>query len=90
MMRHMLQVRSLVRKSLYIFKPSFGRRERNKMKRIILYNYSLPLFESFNGGNVNVIPLFWSFRLCLGVHKGMKWNEIKLNDHKRMEMNEME
>lgn len=30
------------------------------MKRIILEYYSLPLFESSDGGNGKFIPLFWS------------------------------
>ena len=29
-------------------------------------------------------------RLCLGVYKGMKWNEMKWNDYKRIERNGME
>ena len=48
-------------------KVSFGRREWNGMKRIILEYSSLPLFGSFNGGNGKSIPLFGSL-------SGREWN----------------
>ena len=40
------------------------------IKRIILEYSSLPLFESFNGGNEKLIPLFGSL-------SGREWNEYE-------------
>ena len=48
--------------------------EWKEMTRIILEYFSIPLFGSFNGGNENLIPLFGSLRLRLGVYKGIEWN----------------
>ena len=42
--------------------------EWKRIKRIILEYSSLPLFESFNGGNGKLIPLFGSL-------SGREWNE---------------
>ena len=50
-----------------LFQASFGRREWNGMKRIILEYFFLPLFGSFNGGNGKFIPLFGSL-------SERKWN----------------
>ena len=59
--------------------------EWKEMTRIILEYFSIPLFGSFNGGNENLIPLFGSLRLHLGVYKGIEWN-----GHNGMEINGME
>ena len=56
--------------SFQFSKGSFGRREWNGMKRIILEYSSIPLFGSFNGGNEKLIPLFGSL-------SGREWNELE-------------
>ena len=51
-------------------RPRLGggnRMELKGMKRIILEYFSIPLFESFNGGNEKFIPLFESL-------SGSEWN----------------